>query len=369
MSELNVPFLDLETLHRPIRAELEAAAARVVDSGRFVLGPEVSSFEDRWARSSEAAFAVGVGNGLDALVLSLEGLGVGEGDHVLVPSNTYIATWLAVSAVGATPVPVEPDPLTHVISPEAAEARIASATRAILPVHLYGRPVDVEGFEALAARRGLVLVFDAAQAHGARFEGRSLGGRGHATAWSFYPTKNLGALGDGGAVTTNDPALAERIRRLRNYGSDRRNSFPFRGRNSRLDELQAAFLNVKLDLLERWVTRRREIAAQYFGGLTGLELDLPSRDAHESNSWHLFVVRSPDRDRLRARLLESGIETDVHYPIPPHRQPAYDDLESGLGPLPVADRLAGEVLSLPLNPVLDDRDVERVVSGLRIAAG
>jgi len=236
-------------------------------------------------------------------------------------------------------------------------------------VHLYGRPVDVEGFEELASRHGLVLVFDAAQAHGSTFGGRAVGGRGHATAWSFYPTKNLGALGDGGAVTTNDAALAERIRRLRNYGSDRRNSVPSRGRNSRLDELQAAFLNVKLDHLERWVTRRREIAGRYLAGLTGLELDLPSRDSLEANSWHLFVVRARDRDRLRSRLLESGIETDVHYPIPPHRQPAYADVAVGFGQLHVADRLAGEVMSLPLNPSLDDRDVERIVSGVRIAAG
>ena len=363
-----VPFLDLEALHRPIRAELLRATERVLDRGRFVLGSEVSSFEDRWAQTSDSDFCIGVGNGLDALVLSLEALGIGMGDHVLVPSNTYIATWLAISAVGAIPVPVEPDPLTHVITPEGAEAHIDGRTRALLPVHLYGRAVDIDGFETLAAQRGLVLLFDAAQAHGSKYKGQSVGGGGHATAWSFYPTKNLGALGDGGAVTTNDPMVAERIRLLRNYGSDHRNSFLIRGHNSRLDELQAAFLNVKLDSLEAWAARRQEIASWYLQELSGLEIDLPYDEFHESNGWHLFVVRSRDRDQLRRELAESGIETDIHYPVPPHRQPAYVDLSKDFGPLPVADVLSSEVMSLPLNPALEDRQVERVLSKLQVAA-
>ncbi len=366
MDDFVVPFADLAALHRPLRSELLAAAERVIDRGLFVLGDEVATFEEQWAGVCGSSFAVGVGTGLDALRLSLEALGIGPGDEVLVPSNTYIATWLAVSAVGATPVPVEPDPITHLMTPATAEAAIGSRTAAILPVHLFGRPVDVNGFEELATRHGLALVFDAAQAHGATFDGRPLGGRGDATAWSFYPTKNLGALGDGGAVTTDNPVLAKAVRQLRDYGRDGRHQFARRGHNSRLDELQAAFLSVKLQHLDRWVGRRREIAARYceeLGG--GGELTLPAMDLHTSSAWHLFVVRFGRRDQLRSALAGFGIATDLHYPIPPHRQPAYADLAQSFGPLPIADRLADEVLSLPMHPMLDDDAVSRVIDAVR----
>jgi dTDP-4-amino-4,6-dideoxygalactose transaminase len=365
MDDPLVPFADLAALHRPLRSDLLAAAERVIDRGRFVLGEEVASFEAQWARASGSGFAVGVGTGLDALTLSLEALGVGPGDEVLVPSNTYIATWLAVSAVGATPVPVEPDPITHVITPAAAETAMGVRTAALLPVHLYGRPVDVDGFEELATRRGLALVFDAAQAHGATFDGRPLGGRGDATAWSFYPTKNLGALGDGGAVTTNDPVFAQTVSELRDYGRESRHRFTRRGRNSRLDELQATFLSVKLQHLDNWVARRRAIAARYCKELDGIELTLPAMDLHASSAWHLFVVRSHQRDQLRSALTGFGIETDVHYPIPPHRQPAYAELAPKLGSLPISERLADEVLSLPMHPMLDDNAVSLVINAVR----
>ena len=365
MDDSVVPFADLASLHGPLRSDLVAAAERVIDRGWFVLGEAVATFEGQWAQASDSDFAVGVGTGLDALTLSLEALGVGPGDEVIVPSNTYIATWLAISAVGATPVPVEPDPITHVMTPAAAEAAIGLRTAAILPVHLYGRPVDADGFEKLATQRGLALVFDAAQAHGATFDGRALGGRGDATAWSFYPTKNLGALGDGGAVTTNNPLLAQAVGQLRDYGRTGRHHFERRGRNSRLDELQATFLSIKLQHLNNWVERRREIAARYCEELAGIDLTLPAMDLHTSSAWHLFVIRSRGRDQLRSALTGFGIETDMHYPIPPHRQPAYADLWPKFGVLPIADQLADEVLSLPMHPMLDDDAVSRVISAVR----
>ena len=365
MTNTVVPFVDLAALHRPLQSDLRAAAERVIDRGWFVLGEEVAAFEGQWAQASGSGFALGVGTGLDALSLSLEALGVGPGDEVIVPSNTYIATWLAVSAVGAIPVPVEPDPITHVMTPLAAEKAIGARTAALLPVHLYGRPVDIDGFEKLATRCGLALVFDAAQAHGATYDGRPLGGRGDATAWSFYPTKNLGALGDGGAVTTNDLELAQTIRELRDYGRDGRHHFARRGRNTRLDELQAAFLTIKLEHLDNWVKRRREIAARYCEELSGIELTLPTVDLLDSSAWHLFVVRSRRRDELKSTLTGYGIETDLHYPIPPHRQPAYAELALHFGPLPISEQLADEVLSLPMHPMLDDDAVSRVITAVR----
>lgn len=362
MDEPIVRSVDLAAARRPLRTALLSAVERVLDSGRFVLGREVDAFEAEWAAACDAPYAVGVASGSDALVLALEALGIGPGHEVLVPSNTYFATWLAISLVGAVPVPVEPDPRTYLITPEAARARIGPATAAVLPVHLYGRPVDVDGFEQLAAQRGLALVFDAAQAHGASSGGHRLGGRGDVTAWSFYPTKNLGALGDAGAVTTRDPALDATLRTLRNYGSDRRNSFERRGHNSRLDEIQAALLRVELPYLDGWVDRRRAIAARYAAGLADAGLGLPVVDTPDDSAWHQYVVRLEARDRLRSRLADRGVETDVHYPVPPHRQGAYADLAERLGRLPVAEQLADEVLSLPMRPELTDVEVDRVIA-------
>lgn len=364
MDEPVVRFVDLQAQHRALTSELLAVTGRVIDSGWFVLGTELERFEQQWASVTGADQAVGVGSGFDALVLALEGLGVGAGDEVVVPSNTYIATWLAVSAVGARPVPVEPDPVTHLITPEAAEQRIGAATAAVLAVHLYGRPVDVDGFERLAARRGLALVFDAAQAHGASWGGGPIGARGDATAWSFYPTKNLGALGDGGAVTTSDRSLAESIRVLRNYGSDRKHSFDRQGRNSRLDEIQAGLLGVKLPHLERWVARRRQIAVRYSEALAGTGLVVPDMSAVADSAWHLYVVRTPQRDALQRALGDRGVQTEVHYPIPAHRQNAYSDPSHRFGPLPIAEQLASEVLSLPLRPELTDADVDVVIGAV-----
>jgi len=350
---LTVPFLDLRAAHEELRPEIDAAIARVLDSGWYIGGAEVEAFEAAFADYVEAGHCVGAGNGLDALVLALRALGIGAGDEVIVPSMTFIATWLAVSAVGAVPVPVEPDPATCNIDPGRIEAAVTSRTRAILPVHLYGQPADLDPILAIARRHGLRVIEDAAQAHGARYRGRRIGAHGDAVCWSFYPGKNLGALGDAGAVTTNDADLAARIRMLGNYGSARKYVNTVRGVNSRLDPLQAAVLRVKLGVLDAWNDRRRAIAARYGAALAGTGLILPAVPDWAEPVWHLYVVRSGDRDGLQARLAEAGVQTQIHYPIPPHMQAAYAD--AGLAPeaLPLARAMAAEALSLPIGPQLD----------------
>lgn len=365
---MKVPFLDLRASHDPIRAELDAAYRRVMDSSWFILGHELEAFEAEFATRCGVAHAVGVGNGLDALTLALRAGGVGPGDEVLVPANTFIATWLAVSAVGAMPVPVEPDASTHNLDPERAAAAVTSRTKAIVPVHLYGQSADIGPLMALADRHGLFVLEDAAQAVGAVYRGRQVGGLGHAAAFSFYPGKNLGALGDGGAVTTDDAALAAELRRLRNYGSRTKYVHEVMGVNSRLDELQAAFLRVKLPHLDGWTDRRRAIAAAYRAGLDDVPgLVLPAVPDWAEPVWHLFVVRVPWRDEVQRRLAAAGIETLVHYPIPPHRSEAYAGLGVTTGTLPVTDVLAGEVLSLPMGPHLSDSQVTWVIDAVRAA--
>ncbi|MDP2087322.1 MAG: DegT/DnrJ/EryC1/StrS family aminotransferase [Gemmobacter sp.] len=363
-----IPFLDLGAAYRELRTEIDAAIHRVLDSGWYILGPEVEAFEADWAAYCEADHAVGVANGLDALILALRALDIGPGDEVIVPSNTYIATWLAVTAVGARPVPVEPDPATHNIEPARIAAAISPATRAILPVHLYGQPADLDPILALARQHGLAVIEDAAQAHGARYKGRRIGAHGDVVCWSFYPGKNLGALGDGGAVTTNRADLADRIRVLRNYGSRVKYVNEVQGVNSRLDPIQAAVLRAKLPHLDAWTDRRRAIAAAYAKGLRDTGLILPHLPDWAEPAWHLYVLRAPDRDGLQKRLTDAGVGTLIHYPIPPHMQAAYADL--GLAPdaLPLARDLAGEVLSLPMGPQLPLADAARVIDAVRAAA-
>ncbi len=357
-----VPFLDLLAGYTELAGELDAAAARVLGGGWYVLGAEVERFERRWADYVGVAHCVGVASGLDALHLSLVAMGVGEGDEVIVPSNTYIASWLAVSMAGARPVPVEPEPDTGNIDPDRIEAAITGRTRAILPVHLQGRAAAMDGVRAVAARHGLRVLEDAAQAHGARHRGAPVGGLGDAGAWSFYPSKNLGAYGDGGAVTTADPALAERLRSLRNYGSRVKYVNDERGVNSRLDELQAALLCEKLGLLDEWNARRAEIARIYLQRLKGTPLALPSDvDGHV---WHVFAVRGARRDALAAYLAERGVGTLVHYPVPPHLQGAYRDLGLREGELPIAEAIARETLSLPIGPHLSHADAHRVADAV-----
>jgi dTDP-4-amino-4,6-dideoxygalactose transaminase len=361
---MTVPFLDVGAATVEITQDLDRAVRRVIESGWYILGQEVRDFEAAYASYIGVEHCIGVANGLEALILALMGADVGPGDEVIVPGNTYIATWLAVSEVGATPVPIEPDERTYNLDPGRVEAAITKRTKALLPVHLYGQPADMASLGDIAARRGLFLLEDAAQAHGARVSGNRVGGLGGAAAWSFYPGKNLGALGDAGAVTTNDRRLAERIRRLRNYGSTEKYVNVERGMNSRLDELQAAVLGVKLPLLDEWNERRRAVAETYLRGLAGLDVILPYAPDWAEPVWHLFVIRVPDRDALRTHLKEMGIETLIHYPIPPHRQEAYADLGISEGSLPITERIHREVLSLPIGPHLTTDQAEMVVAGV-----
>ena len=357
-----VPFLDLRAGYDELRDDLDAAYRRVMDGGWYIGGPEVEAFEHEWAAYTGAAHAVGVANGLDALILALRALGVGPGDEVIVPSNTYIATWLAVTYVGATPVPVEPVEATYNLDPARIEAAITARTKAILPVHLYGQPADLDPILEIARRRGLLVLEDGAQAHGARYKGRRIGAHGDAVAWSFYPGKNLGAYGDGGAVTTNRADVADRIRVLGNYGSRVKYHNEVCGVNSRLDPVQAAFLRVKLGHLDVWNARRTRIAAHYTRALAGTGLVLPAVPEGVDPVWHLYVVRTPARDALQARLAEAGVGTLIHYPIPAHRQEAYAEAGWPAGAFPLASRMADEVLSLPIGPHLEADDMRRVSS-------
>lgn len=362
-----IPFLDLKAVMAAERDGLRAAFDRVLDSGWYILGSEVTQFEAEWAAWCDAAHAIGVANGLDALVLALRGLGIGPGDEVIVPSNTYIASWLAVSHVGATPVPVEPDEATYVIDPARIVGVITPRTRAIMPVHLYGQAADLDAIITIAQAHGLKVIEDAAQAHGATYRDRRLGGHADAVCWSFYPGKNLGCLGDGGAVTTNDPALADRLRTLRNYGSRQKYHNEVLGYNSRLDELQAAILRARLPLLDAANARRRAVADAYLAGLANMELVLPVVAPDNVHVWHLFVVRHHDRDGFADRLRDRGIGTVIHYPVPPHRQPAYAGLGIGPGALPIAERIHAEVVSLPMGPTMTEADVAQVIDAVRAA--
>jgi dTDP-4-amino-4,6-dideoxygalactose transaminase len=355
---MKVPFLDLHAAYLEIKPEVDVAISRVLDSGQYILGDEVDAFESEYAVYCEALHAIGVGNGLEALHLALLAMGVGPGDEVIVPSNTYIATWFAVSQCGALPVPVEPSESTYNIDPSRIEAAITPRTKVILPVHLYGQPSDLDSIMTIATKYGLRVLEDAAQAHGASYKGRRIGAHGDAVAWSFYPGKNLGALGDGGAVTTNDPEIADRIRLLRNYGSRTKYENEVQGFNSRLDPIQAAVLRVKLKHLNDWNARRREIAHRYLTGMQGGELYLPYVPNWADPAWHLFVVRHPERDALMKRLNDAGVGALIHYPIPPHKQAAYARTNLRVGALPVAERLASEVLSLPIGPQMDFATVD-----------
>lgn len=359
-----IPFLDLHAAYVELKPQIDAAVGRVLDSGWYILGAEVDAFEADYAAYCQAGHCVGVANGLDALILGLRALEIGPGDEVIVPSNTYIASWLAVSAVGARPMPVEPHAATHNIDPALIEAAITERTRAIMPVHLYGQPADLDPILAVAKRRGLAVIEDAAQAHGARYKGKRIGAHGDVVCWSFYPGKNLGAMGDGGAVTTDRADIADRIRVLRNYGSREKYVNEVKGVNSRLDPLQAAILRVKLERLDAWNERRRAIALAYGDALADAGLVLPQVPDWAEPAWHLYVVRSLDRAALQARLEAAGIGSLIHYPIPPHLQGAYAELGYAPDDLPLAQRLAAEVLSLPMGPHLDEVAQSRVINAV-----
>jgi len=360
--ELTVPFLDLKTQHFEIRPQLEAAFDRTLNSGWYILGNEVKQFELEFAYYCEAKHCIGVGNGLEALHLILRAYGIGAGDEVIVPSNTYIATWLAASYAGATPVPVEPDERTYNIDPELIEQAITTRTKAIIAVHLYGQPADMDAINAIAKKYKLKVVEDAAQAHGALYKGKRVGTLGDAAGFSFYPGKNLGAIGDGGAVTTNDPDLAEKVRVLSNYGSRVKYQNDVKGFNSRLDELQAAFLREKLRKLEEWNGQRKVIASAYLSALKNSKFILPCVPEWADPVWHLFVVRDQQREKLQKKLSEARVATMIHYPIPPHLQQAYSDYGYNKGNFPIAERIHDEVLSLPMFPGMNESQTNLVIS-------
>jgi len=362
-----VDFLNLHRVNAPHEAALAAALQRVLQSGWYILGEENAAFEREFAAFCGVRHCIGVANGLDALQLVLRGFDIGAGHEVLVPSNTFIATWLAVSQVGALPVPVEPRPGTHNMDPDRLAAALTPRTRAIMPVHLYGQPAEMTAITAFAREHGLKVIEDAAQAHGARWQGRRCGALGDAAGFSFYPGKNLGALGDGGAITTDDDVLAERLRKLRNYGSSVKYRHELVGTNSRLDELQAAALRVKLPALDAENVHRAALAARYLAGLRDLALGLPEQAPGTESAWHLFVVRlngpTGTRDRVRSQLAARGIDTLIHYPLACHRQPAY---AAGTWPdLPIADSLQDVVLSLPISPVHTHDEIDTVITALR----
>ena len=358
---MKVPILDLKPAYEELRPELDAAYRRVMESGWVLLGRELEAFEAEYAASVGVKHCVGVANGLEAMQLVLMARGVGPGDEVIVPSHGYIATWLAVTHTGAKPVPCEPDPRTYNLDPARLATLITPHTRAILPIHLYGQTADLDPINAIAARHGLFVLEDAAQSHGALYHGRAAGSLGGAAGVSFYPSKNLGALADAGAVTTHDEALADRLRHLRNYGSKVRYHNEHIGLNSRLSELQAAFLRAKLPKLAEWNGRRGTLASHYLSRLTGVgDLTLPYVPDWARPVWHLFVVRTARRDALQQHLAAHGVGTQIHYPIPPHLSKAYAPAGWQRGDFPLAEQFADEVLSLPIGPHTSLEQVEHV---------
>ena len=364
-----VPFLDLRSAYLELQPEIDGAVARVLDSGMYILGPEVEAFEGEFSAYCGVGHAVGVANGLDALHLALLAMDVGPGDEVIVPAHTYIATWLAVSHCGATPVPVECAENTFNLDPRLVRAAITDRAKVILPVHLYGQPADLEPILAIASEFGLRVLEDAAQAHGAIYRGRRIGSHGDAVAWSFYPGKNLGAVGDGGAITTNNAAIAERLRMLRNYGSQQKYVNVALGYNSRLDPLQAAVLRVKLRHLDAWNARRAELAARYTQGLSAIGISAPYVPEWAQPAWHLFVIRHPRRDQLQKWLADAGIGPLIHYPIAAFDQEPYRSLGHTAKSFPLAARFANEMLSLPMGPHVTASDVDAVVSAIAAFPG
>lgn len=363
-----IPFLDLKSPYLELKDELDVAYHRVMESGWYILGREVEAFEAEFTTYCETKYCIGVANGLDALHLIIQAYGIGQGDEVIVPSNTYIATWLAVTHAGATPVPVEPDERTYNIDPVMIEQAITPKTKAIMVVHLYGQTADMDPINAIARKHGLKVIEDCAQAHGALYKGRRSGSLGDAAGFSFYPGKNLGAIGDGGAVTTNDNKLAERIKVLRNYGSQIKYHNEVVGYNSRLDELQAALLRVKLVKLDEWNERRAIAARSYIQHLAAAkELLLPFVPDWSYPVWHLFVIRHKNRDELQKRLAESDIGTMIHYPIPPHLQPAYKNLGYKRGNFIISEAIHNSVISLPMWPGITEDNVATICAALQKA--
>ena len=360
-------FLDMKAPYLELKDELDAAYCRFMNSGWYVLGPEVENFERLWADFCGTKYCVGVSNGLDALCLGLEAGGVKPGDEVIVPSNTYIATWLAISQVGAIPVPVEPSWTTFNIDPAKIEAAITPKTTAIAVVHLYGTPADMDPIMEIAQKYHLFVLEDNAQSQGAIYHGKRTGHLGHAAAFSFYPAKNIGALGEAGAITTDDAEFADRIKILRNYGSRTKYYNEVKGYNRRIDALQAAFLAVKIPHLDEWNARRRSIAEQYLAMLSDIPGIILPASKPENSVWHQFIIRVKNRDTVRQQLETSGIPTMIHYPIPPHLSEAYADMGFKRGDFPIAEEMADTFLSLPIGPHMPDSAVKQVIAAVKAA--
>jgi dTDP-4-amino-4,6-dideoxygalactose transaminase len=360
----SIPLVDLQAQYVSIRSEVDDAIRRVVESAQFIMGPDVAAFESEFAAWCDVSHCVGVGSGTAALELTLRVLGVGVGDEVVTVAHTFIATAEAISAVGAKPVFVDIDPLTYTLDPDGFAAAISPRTRAVIPVHLYGQPADMTRIEAIAAQHGIAVVEDAAQAHGATWEGVKVGSFGNAACFSFYPGKNLGAYGDAGAVTTRDVEVAAQVRLLRNHGRRSKYLHDQVGFGHRIDTLQAAVLRAKLSYLDAWISARRRLAARYDELLSNSGVILPTVAPAANPAWHLYVIRIPERDEMVASLERSGISAGVHYPVPLHLQPAYADLGQKLGALPVTEAVAATCLSLPLYPELSDAQQEQVAEAV-----
>lgn len=357
---MKIPFVDFTIMHNSISKELKNTFDTVLSKNWFIKGSEVEKFEEEFAKYCETEYCIGVGNGLDALYLILKALNIGAGDEVIIPSNTFIATALAVSYNGAIPVLVEPNPNTYTINPELIEEKISNKTKAIIAVHLYGQAADMDRINEIANKHDLFVVEDAAQAHGATYKGKKVGGFGIAAGFSFYPGKNLGALGDGGAVTTNNKELADKVRALGNYGSEKKYEHTYMGTNSRLDEMQAAFLRVKLNSLDKWNDHREKAVRKYLSHIENKNVKLPTVEKNNSHVWHLFTIEVNDRNELQKYLKEKGIETVIHYPIPIHLQEAYKDLGFKIGDFPIAERISNQILSLPLWYGLNDEEIKYI---------
>lgn len=363
---MKIPFYDLKAVNSRYREELLGSLTEIFDSGYLILGEHVEAFEEEFAAYCGTKYAVGVGNGLDAIYFILSALDIGVGDEIIVPSNTYIATWLAISRTGAKIVPVEPNPTTYCLDPTLIEEKITPNTRAILPVHLYGKVADMNAINAIADRYGLFVIEDAAQAHGGEIGGKRVGNLSTASAFSFYPSKNLGALGDGGAVTTNDEGIAKKVRLLRNYGSEKKYYNDVLGWNSRLDEMQAGVLRLKLRNLDNENQERISIANVYASKLSSaLPEGLPATFDGLEHVWHLFVIQHPQRDRLREELMKREVETMIHYPVAPHMQICYKHLGFIEGAFPISEKIHKEILSLPLWPGMSEAQLEKVIESVR----
>lgn len=359
-----IPFNDFRIMHQELKDKMEETFRKVYEENWFIQGKQEENFTKEFAEYCGAKYCVGVGNGLDALRMILQAFDIGAGDEVIVPSNTFIATVLAVTYVGAVPVLVEPDIKTYTIDPALIERKITKNTKAIIAVHLYGQTCDMDAINEIAARYNLKVIEDAAQAHGAEYKGVKAGNLGDAAGFSFYPGKNLGALGDSGAITTNDGELAEKLRAIGNYGSTGKYNHVYKGTNSRLDELQAAFLSVKLACLDKWNERRREIAEKYLHGITNPNIVLPEIAPYNLPVWHIFAIRTDRQEELIEQLKENGIEARVHYPIAIHMQKAYEDMGYGKGDFPIAEAISEQEVSLPMFYGLSDQDTEHIIACL-----